>query len=154
MNCMLSLAYRKKKIKRQRAKQSGFALLEVMIAIALAAVALPALVLTVHQVMSDTAEVKIDSMAQWEAMNQLEVFRLNAQLTEKLPSGDQPLLDIFQTTNEQIPWQGRILVEPSPMEGIQRVTVEVGLERDEPRASIVAFINEPKQNNQRGGGRN
>lgn len=130
--------------------QTGYALLEVMIAIAMVSLALPALVLTVYEVMSQTAEVKIDSMAQWEALNQLEVLKINTELTGKLGNGEQPLQDIYPSTDNQ--WQGKIVIENSPMEGIQRVTVDVGLEADEPRASLVAFINLPneQENEQRG----
>ncbi|MFT5335623.1 MAG: general secretion pathway protein I, partial [Halioglobus sp.] len=59
----------------------GFTLIEVMVALAVVAVALPALMLTLNQQIDGTAYIRDKSLANIVAANKLEEIRLIAKAT-------------------------------------------------------------------------
>jgi general secretion pathway protein I len=66
-------------------KQRGFTLVEVMVALAIVAFALPALVSSLISITDGTAHMNDKNMAYWIADNQLTEFRLKAQLKRQFP---------------------------------------------------------------------
>ena len=76
---------RRKKAGRNRL--CGFTLVEVMVALAVVAVALPALLLTLSQQLDGTRYLEQRSAAQWIAANRLEELRLVAAAKGRLAMG-------------------------------------------------------------------
>ena len=65
----------------------GFTLVEVMVALAVVAVALPALLLTLSQQLDGTRYLEQRTAAQWVAANRLEELRLVAAAKGRLATG-------------------------------------------------------------------
>lgn len=70
-----------------RNRLCGFTLVEVMVALAVVAVALPALLLTLSQQLDGTRYLEQRSAAQWIAANRLEELRLVAAAKGRLAMG-------------------------------------------------------------------
>ena len=70
-----------------RQVSSGFTLVEVMVALAIVAIALPALLFTLYQQVDTTGYLRDKSMAQLVAVNKLTEFRLLTQARRELSAG-------------------------------------------------------------------
>jgi general secretion pathway protein I len=70
-----------------RNRLCGFTLVEVMVALAVVAVALPALLLTLSQQLDGTRYLEQRTAAQWVAANRLEELRLVAAAKGRLATG-------------------------------------------------------------------
>ncbi|HSG62470.1 MAG TPA: type II secretion system minor pseudopilin GspI [Pseudomonadales bacterium] len=66
-------------------KQRGFTLVEVMVALAVVALALPAMLGAMITTADGTSHMRDKALAQWVAANQLSEFRLAAQLKGDMP---------------------------------------------------------------------
>jgi len=66
-------------------RQRGFTLVEVMVALAIVAMALPALVGSLISVADGTAHMREKAIAYWVADNQLTELRIKAQLKKEYP---------------------------------------------------------------------
>ncbi len=79
--------------KRYRPSQGktnrGFTLVEVMVALALVAIALPALLINAMQQLDGTAYVRDKSIAQWVALNKMTELRLINRHSGKIPKTKQ-----------------------------------------------------------------
>ena len=73
--------------KRETQLTNGFTLVEVMVALAVVAIALPALLLTLSQQLDGTRYLESRSIAQWVAANRLAELRLVAAAKGKLQTG-------------------------------------------------------------------
>ena len=71
-----------------RPNRLGFTLVEVMVALAVVAVALPALMVALHQHIDGTGYLRDKSLAHLVAANQLAEIRILAEATRTLPEGD------------------------------------------------------------------
>ena len=69
--------------------QSGFTLVEVMVALAVVAVALPALMMALYQQIDGTAYLRDKSIAHMVAANKLTEIRILAEATRRLPEGEE-----------------------------------------------------------------
>lgn len=81
---MLSRPY---KAKRAPVEQIGFTLIEVMVAIAILAMTLPALIITMSTQLDSMSYLKEKSAAYWLAENEINKIRLEKIITNKLPKG-------------------------------------------------------------------
>lgn len=129
--------------------QSGFTLLEVIIAIALVAIALPAFLFSMAQVSNTTADTTRDSIAQWIAYNQMATVKLEYQLTENLLKGEAT--GQAEMANQR--WDWRVVTEESELPGMWRVTVEAGIAGEESPVQVVGFIRANEESNNSGGRR-
>ncbi len=66
-------------------KQRGFTLIEVLVALAIIAIALPALMVSIGQQLDGTAYIRDKTIAQWVALNKMAELRLANNVTGKLP---------------------------------------------------------------------
>ena len=67
----------------------GFTLVEVMVALAVVAVALPALMMALYQQIDGTAYLRDKSIAHMVAANKLTEIRILAEATRVLPEGEE-----------------------------------------------------------------
>ncbi len=120
----------------------GFTLIEVMVALVVVALALPALLTLVMNQLDGTAMIREKTKAFWVAENQLTRLRLQDSL---IPGFTPP-----QSSNGEVDlageaWFWRIDMEDSGTPNLPRVVVSVARasEREEVVASLSGFIYEP-----------
>ncbi|MFV0278610.1 MAG: type II secretion system minor pseudopilin GspI [Parahaliea sp.] len=102
-------------------RQAGFTLVEVMVALAVVALALPALVMALHQQVDGTGYLRDKSLAQLVAANKLAELRLLSQARRSLLDGN----DSGNTELAGRTWSWSILSGETPMQSFRRVEIEV-----------------------------
>ncbi|WP_331344012.1 type II secretion system minor pseudopilin GspI [Cellvibrio sp. UBA7661] len=113
-------------------KQRGFTLLEAMIALAIIAMALPALINLVMTQLDGSAAIRDKTYAYWVAENQLTRVRLLQQqkMKKTLPSYQLPEKDSGLVDMAGMRWQWQlktIAMESLPVPGFKRVEISVRL---------------------------
>lgn len=107
-------------------RNSGFTLVEVMVALAVVAVALPALLFTLYQQIDGTAYLRDRSFAQMVAANKMTELRLISRARSSLLMGtDSGTLELADRE-----WHWRVATEATEAPEFYRVEVRVGLEED------------------------
>jgi general secretion pathway protein I len=101
-------------MKQVRVPDGGFTLVEVMVALFIVALALPALMFQIGSQVNTVSELRDRTVASWVAQNQLALLDLSM-----LPV-NQGQIDM---SGQQWLWQ--ISAEPTAVPGLQRYTVEV-----------------------------
>jgi len=119
-------------------KISGFTLLEILVALAVVAIALSAVVSEVSNNVKNAAHLRDKTLAHWIAMN---------KVTEWHTSGDWPspgVSDGYAVMAEH-EWRWSIRTSSTEDEDIRRMDVEVRADQDAktPDASIIAYIGRP-----------
>ncbi len=127
----------------RRISSRGFTLIEVMVALVVVALALPALLTLVMNQLDGTAMIREKTKAFWVAENQLT--RLRLQLRDDLFPGFTPP----QSSNGEVDlageaWYWRIDMEDSGTPNLPRVVVSVARasEREDVIASLSGFLYE------------
>lgn len=132
------------KIRRDRPRKSfaGFTLVEVMVALLVVGIALPALLSLIASQADGTAELRDRSFAQWIAQNQLETLRLSYALSDQMLKGEaRGEVEMAART-----WHWKAVSEQTELPGMWRQTVTVGGEPEQALVSLVGFIKEhPKK---------
>lgn len=122
-------------------KTKGFTLVEVMVALAIIAIALPALMSQIMQFIDGSEYIRDKTYASWVAQNQLELARVDYALNKRLLKGSTTgETDMIGRT-----WYWEITSEQQPSEaipGIWKQTVRVGTAPDNELASVVGFLRE------------
>ena len=124
-------------IERQRAKSGGFTLIEVMIALAIAAVSLAAVTAAVSQMVDGANSIQERTYASWIAQNRIAELRLANVLPE-----------VSTTTGELtyagLEWSWETTISETGVENLFRVDVEVSLiGRENSIGMVTGFIGEP-----------
>ena len=119
----------------------GFTLVEVMVALAIVAVALPALLTTVYQQADDTAYLRDKSLAQMVAANKLDEARLVAAATRILQPGKSSG-DMLLAERDWFWWMD---IEPAPggVNKFFRIEIRVAASEergDEPLYTLLAYM--------------
>lgn len=112
-------------------KQQGFTLIEVMVALLVVAVALSALSQTLAMFVNQQASLPERTYAGWIAQNRLTELQHSV--------GDEVELKTKITLGAQ-DWQTEISLEPTPIPGMMRATVEVRLEGSEHLANRMVTV--------------
>lgn len=115
----------------------GFTLIEVMIALAIAAIALGGLTVAVSQMIAGSASMSQRTYASWIAQNRIAEVRLLNQIPE-----------VDTTTSEvqyaNLDWQLETTISETGVENLFRIDVEVTLVGEEnPSGVVTGFIGEP-----------
>jgi general secretion pathway protein I len=124
---------------RDRRTQRGFTLVEVMVALAIVAIAVPALLFTLDQQVDGTAYLRDRSVAQVVASNRLTELRLALRAGQRRLSGS---LSGSESLAER-DWYWRVRTIATEVPNFSRVEIEVR-DREEdaaqPLYTLVAFL--------------
>ena len=120
-------------------KPRGFTLVEVMVALAVVAVALPALLLSLSQHVDATGYLRDKSLAQMVAANKLEELRILSRATGNLLRGQDSGVSSMAGRD----WHWWLDSQPTEQENFYRVEIDVAADeelRDQPLFMLVAFL--------------
>ncbi|MBE0494038.1 MAG: type II secretion system minor pseudopilin GspI [Thiomicrospira sp.] len=112
-------------------KQQGFTLIEVMVALLIVAVALAALSQTLAMFVNQQASLPERTYAGWIAQNRLTELQHSVGEEVELKSN---------TSLGGQEWQTEISLEPTPIPGMMRATVEVRLQGSEHLANRMVTV--------------
>ncbi len=122
----------------------GFTLVEVMVALAIVAIALPAVLMSLYQQIDDTGYLRDKTMAQMVAANKLAEMRLviasTRVLTPGKDSGVAPMADRE--------WYWWVETKPTEVEKFLRIEIRVALAEDQqaqPLYMLTAFMSSDLQ---------
>ena len=124
------------RIKRQA--PAGFTLVEVMVALAVVALAVPALLFTLYQQLEGTEYLRDRSMASWVAANRLNELKLVVAKQGAVPEGQLS----GETRLAQRDWYWWIEQEGTEVPGFIRVDINVATEETAEKGlhTLTAFI--------------
>jgi len=119
-------------------KYTGFTLLEILVALAVVAIALSAIVSEVSNNVKNAAHLRDKTLAHWVAMN---------QVTEWRTSGDWPAPGVSQgdALMAEHEWHWSMTVSTTEDADVRRMDVEARADQNaqRPDASIIAYIGRP-----------
>ncbi|MEE4203563.1 MAG: type II secretion system minor pseudopilin GspI [Halieaceae bacterium] len=117
-------------------RSRGFTLVEVMVALAIVALTLPALLFSLDQQIDGTAYLRQRTLAQWVAANRIAELRLNNARTGTVATGrsngESELAD--QT------WYWQLDAQETQIPGFFRVEIRVS-DREDEQAEFLATVN-------------
>lgn len=120
-------------------RQNGFTLIEVLVALVVVGLALPALLTRMQSILDHTGYINTKTYAYWLAENKMQELII----TQKL-QGDVVKTKKKQDTEEFAGqnWYWKIEIEETPLEKMHRVEISVGLEEDKTLANLSGFLRE------------
>ena len=122
-----------------RRRDRGFTLIEVMVALAVVAIALPALLVALYQQIDSTAYLRDKSLAHMVAANKLTELRILSRARRSLLQGKDG--GVAQLGERE--WYCWLQSEATEVEQFYRVEINVALDeaaRDNPLYTLVAFM--------------
>ncbi|WP_096085594.1 type II secretion system minor pseudopilin GspI [Agaribacterium haliotis] len=132
---------------RRRSSTRGFALIEIMIAITIVGLALPALMLRIQSISNNVIFMEERTVAHWIAENLMQELLIDQQLKQGLGSvrKDQ---DRLEYDGREWFWEYQLIeVEvPEPLRPAKmyRVEINVGLDAEHHLASLSGFLSDAK----------
>lgn len=126
-------------------RESGFALIEILVALAIVGIALPALMLRMQSIANTTEFIESRSVAYWVAENKMQEFIADQYLTKSVSKirKDQ---DTLEYDNQE--WHWSVIVEELDLgdalgsKKMFRIVIDVGLNPEESLASLTGYIGE------------
>jgi general secretion pathway protein I len=118
-------------------RSAGFTLIEVMVALAIAALGLAAVAASVSQMIDAATTIKQRTYASWIAQNQIAEMRLENVIPEVSTSSGEVLY-------AKIDWTWRATISETGVENLFRLDIEVYLAgSDDIIRTVTGFIGEP-----------
>ena len=117
----------------------GFTLVEVMVALAVVAVALPALLMSLYQQVDGTAYLRDKSFAHMVAANKLAETRILSRARQSLLQGEDS--GVAEMGDRE--WYWWMESKPTEMDQFYRLEISVSADpdgRDRPLHTLVAFM--------------
>jgi len=126
------------RINGKPAESSGFTLVEVMVALAIVAIAVPALLFALFQQLDGTEYLRDRSIASWIATDRMSELRLVVAKQGAVPKGEL----LGETRLAERDWYWWIEQRATEIPGFIRVDVKVSLEaeRTQPLHTLTAFV--------------
>lgn len=119
--------------------ERGFTLVEVMVALMVIAIALPALLKALYQQVDGTAYLRDKSIAQWVANNKLTENRIQLARNDVLFRGERNGIDEMAGRD----WYWWTTSEPTEVEDFYRLEIVVSdaeERRDQPLFTLVGYL--------------
>lgn len=104
----------------------GFTLVEVLVAVAVVALAVTAVLTAMMKQVDGSTYLRDKMFAQWVALNQLELLRLENRHSNQLPASDSGSVEMAGRT-----WYWRAQPKPSQAEGFVQLDLSVAAEEGE-----------------------
>ena len=125
-------------INGKSAESSGFTLVEVMVALAIVAIAVPALLFALFQQLDGTEYLRDRSIASWIATDRMSELRLVVAKQGAVPKGEL----LGETRLAERDWYWWIEQQATEIPGFIRVDIKVSLEaeRTHPLHTLTAFV--------------
>ena len=123
----------------RKREQSGFTLVEVMVAMAVVAIALPALLVTLSQHVDATGYLRDKSMAQMVAANKFEELRILSRAGQSLLQGKESGVSSMAGRE----WYWWLESQPTEANNFYRVAIDVAADEEQgatPLFTLVAFL--------------
>jgi len=123
-----------------RARPQGFTLLEILVAVAVVAIALTAVMTEVSRDLHNTTLLRDKTLAQWVAMNTVNEW----QLKKDWPGPGQHRGETEMAGQN---WYWTVKVSTTDDPNVRRLDVEVSERRDakQPRAALLAYLGRPSK---------
>jgi len=121
---------------RHKRVLGGFTLVEVMVALAVVAVALPALMFSLHQQIDGTVYLRDKSIAHMVAANKLTEVRIMAKASERLLKGKDSGSTMFADRE----WSWRLDSKETELPNFYRVEIKVSDAREESDTSLYTLV--------------
>lgn len=122
-------------------RHGGFTLIEVMVALAIVATALPALMMLITSQLQGAGITRDKTQAFWIAQNQLTRLTLRDQLLEQytLPDTESGTVE-----RNGVLWYWELTSQDTDVEGFKRLDIRVTLndQKDDTLATLTGFIDE------------
>lgn len=119
--------------------ERGFTLVEVMVALMVIAIALPAMLKALYQQVDGTAYLRDKSIAQWVASNKLAENRIQLARNDVLFRGERNGIDEMAGRD----WYWWSTSEPTEVEDFYRLEIVVADDeqrRDQPLYTLVGYL--------------
>lgn len=127
------------------ANMCGFALLEVLIALAIIALGVTALLLRMQSISNTTVFIEERTVAHWIAENKMQEMLADHVLQRNIQRM-RSNKDTLEYDGREWHWQSRLQEVPLPDElkpaKMFRLDIEVGVEPDKPMATLSGFVRE------------
>ena len=117
-------------------RSRGFTLVEVMVALMVIALALPALLKTLYQQIDGTAYLRDKSIAQWVATNRLAQSRIQLARNDRLVIGSRSGVETMAGRD----WYWRTLSEATEVKDFYRLEISVGTEEDPDETPLYRLV--------------
>jgi len=120
---------------------AGFSLIEVMVALIIVSVALPALLVQVMGMMDATAAIRDKTIALWVAENKYQELQLGRRLYGQLLSGASQGNTLMADRH----WRWRVTSNTTGVQGLRRFIIEVGegVAEQAPIIRLEKYLDEP-----------
>ena len=120
-------------------RRNGFTLVEVMVALAVVAIALPALLIALYQQVDSTGYLRDKSLAHMVASNKLTELRIQSKASQNLVNGKDS--GVAQMAERE--WYWWMEIQATEVQQFSRVEIIVARNetlREQPLYTLVAFL--------------
>ena len=119
---------------------AGFTLIEVMVALVVVGIALPAMIIRMQNIMDNTGYMNQKTYAHWLAENKMQEIQI-ISILEGAGSKTKKRQDTEEFAG--VEWHWKVQITETDYPGLFQMEVSVGLEEDNSLANILGFLYEP-----------